>query len=408
MKKNVFVLVALCCSLFVNGQVILDENFDYPIGNLVGNGTWGAYASEATSPVQIVSGGLTFNGYNYSDTDGKAIQLLPVGSSQDVAVKLDQVVSDGSVYLSFLVKIDDTNKEGVAGSHFPFVFFAVNETSSGAGRGRLSAIETSPDTYRFRLLWSHVPATDGIWVDYEQNFNYGETYLVVLKYEIGLDTSSDRVSLYVFDDVPPIEEPAPNIVLNQPSGRGRAYPVGAIKLEQTGGSSTPQNITIDGMVAALSWRDIFKEGQPVENFNNITVEVGADPITLGAYVESGNPVIYSIEEGKESVALLNGNVLTIVGIGEVRITAMADGTDDYSFARKTITLTVVPSLDWLQAPAIAVEGDNVRVAGPGADRFTKIYINDNEGASLTGINGEIRLRATTEDGAEIIRLVISR
>src|SRR5690606_1576881 len=144
-------------------------------------------------------------------------------------------------------------------------------------------------------------------------------------------------------------------------------------------TTTPQDITIDGMAAGTSWSDIFKEGQPVDNFNDITIEIGSEPIVLAGIVESGNPITYTIEEGKEEVALLTGNVLTIVGIGTAKVTAKAAGTSDYMEAEKTITLRVVASYDWLLAPAITVEGNMFRVVGPDADRFTKFYVNEVEG-----------------------------
>ena len=108
------------------------------------------------------------------------------------------------------------------------------------------------------------------------------------------------------------------------------------------------------------------------------------------------------------MATLSDNVLTIVGMGTARITATASGTDDYMDAEKRVLLRVVASYGWLHAPAITVEGNSFRVVGPGADRFTKFYVNEVESTDLTDLTENIHLRATSADGREIIRLKINR
>jgi len=150
-------------------------------------------------------------------------------------------------------------------------------------------------------------------------------------------------------------------------------------------------------------------GGDIDNFDDITVEVDAEPITLEASVTEGadRPIIYTIEEGKEAVATLEGNVLTIVGEGTAQITALVEGNDDYEEASKTIALTVV-SYNWLIAPAIVVHGNTVKVVGPSAENFTTIRIDGVPGDDLSGINvgSEAILEAT--DGAQVIRLVIKK
>lgn len=411
MKKLFFLLIIPLCMPILNAQIILKENFDYPLGDLTNNETWVAYASGGVEAVQVVAEGLDFEGYNFSDTDGKAIKLNPTkqGTEDVYTLFSERVVNaDATLYLAFLLKVDET----IPSTNMnPQHFLQLRSSTRNTARARLTAIETSSETYKLRLIWGL--SQDNPPRETTKQFNYGETYLIVLKYQRGPSgtQNQDVASLYTFDSAPPFNEPStPDIA---PFGAAGTIDPMSVDLQQLGPTSdpattTPQNMTIDGMVAALSWRDIFREGQPVQNFNDMTVEVGSEPITFDGYVKSGNSITYSIEEGKESVAVLNGNVLTIVGEGSVKITATAEGTDDYMEAEKTITIRVVAGYDWLIDPTIAVVGNNVRVTGPGAERFTKIYVNGVESTDLTNINGEITLRATTSDESEVIRLVISR
>ncbi len=406
MKRLSLLFCIVLCAQFASAQLILKENFDYSLGNITDNDTWTPYAAAGSEPVQVVEGGLKFEGYNFTDTDGKAVRLNPSKqATEDVYTKFSSSVTTGSLYLSFLLKVDETTP---ATNTNPTDFLNLASSTRNTTRGRLAAIETSPTSYKLRLIWG---ATSSQNRETTRTFNYGETYLVVLKYERVSGSDNDLVSLYVFDSAPSSTEPTTADIA--PFGYTGDIDPTYVNLQQLGPSgsptaTTPQNITIDGMVAGTSWSDAFKEGQPVQNFDNMTIEMGSDPIVLNAAVISGNPVTYTIEAGKEDIATLAGNVLTIVGMGVAKITATAAGTADYMEAEKTITLRVVASYDWLHAPAITVEGSSFRVVGPGADRFTKLYVNDEEGSDLTDIVGEVNLKASTVDGSEVIRLKLSR
>ena len=406
MKRLLYLLTFVLCTHVASAQLILKENFDYSLGNVTNNEAWTAYAAAGAQPVQVIEGGLQFEGYNFTDADGKALRLNPTAQgTEDVTTKFSSTVTDGSLYLSFLIKVDETTP---ATNTNPTDFLNLASSTRNTTRGRLVAIETSPSTYKFRLIWG---ATASQHMETSKTYNYGETYLVVLKYERVPGSNNDLISLYTFDSAPTFTEPTAADIA--PFGFAGDIDPTYVNLQQLGpaGSptaTTPQDITIDGMAAGTSWRDIFREGQPVQGFDDMIIEMGSEPITLNATVKSGNPVSYTIEPGKDGVATLSGNILTIVGMGTAKITATAAGTADYMEAEKAITLRVVASYDWLLAPAITVEGNSFRVVGPGADRFTRFEVNGVENTDLTDLTGEISLRATTADGKEIIRLKINR
>lgn len=161
----------------------------------------------------------------------------------------------------------------------------------------------------------------------------------------------------------------------------------------------------------------FKYEQSIlEGFEDIAVKFG-DVLVFPTQTDQELPVTYTIEEGKEAVATLAGNKLTVTGAGEVQITATQAGNLFYSEFEKTITVTATATdYSWLLAPAIDYEGDIARVVGPGGTTaiFTKFYVGGTEvpltggAADISGATGTIELKATTADGKQVIRLVIKR
>lgn len=155
------------------------------------------------------------------------------------------------------------------------------------------------------------------------------------------------------------------------------------------------------------------DGQTIDNFSDITATVGS-VVELNATASSGLSVTYEIAD--ESIATIVGNTLTILKEGTTTITAKQPGDNvNYGPVEKTITLSVI-SLAWLEAPAIMVTGNAARVVGPAeaVARFTRFYINDEEveqtdnATDLTNKTGELSLKATTADGAEVIRLKVNK
>lgn len=70
--------------------------------------------------------------------------------------------------------------------------------------------------------------------------------------------------------------------------------------------------------------------------------------------------------------------------------------------------------DWLAAPAIFVEGDMASIVGTGSNTFVKFFVNGTEVeftngiADLSGLSGDISLRATSANASQVIRLKIRR
>ncbi|WP_418895150.1 leucine-rich repeat protein [Limibacterium fermenti] len=188
-------------------------------------------------------------------------------------------------------------------------------------------------------------------------------------------------------------------------------PASQIKLHVPAGSEAKYK-------AANVWKELTivtdKAEQTVADFADAIAREG-DGITFPAKTDQGLDITYTAEEGKTGVATLSGNKLTVVGVGEIKITAKAEGNDQYLPFEKTITIGTSISYSWLEEVAIAVEGDNAFVAGPAeaVAKFTKFYVDGVEVTLTEGVadisekSGTIELKATTNTG-DIVKLKIQK
>src|SRR5690606_28837790 len=198
------------------------------------------------------------------------------------------------------------------------------------------------------------------------------------------------------------------------SSTGNPYTSMIPNVGSSSAQSTSYNAHNSGYKITFTTPDAIEgEEAEIEDFNDITVGLGAEPITLDARVAGERPITYSIEANKQDVATLEGNVLTIVGEGIVHIIATAEANNNYRASQKTITLTVV-DYAWMEGVAISVEGNIARVVGPAeqVSKFTKIFVNGAETlgniVDISTATGEIEIKATTDDGNGVVRLKIEK
>lgn len=137
----------------------------------------------------------------------------------------------------------------------------------------------------------------------------------------------------------------------------------------------------------------------------VTGEVNAT-IELAATATSGQAVTYA--RADNTVAMLEGHTLTILKEGETTLTVSQAGDGiNWSPVSKEVKVSGV-SYAWLEIATIAVEENTVKVRGPGADKFTKIFVNGTEGNDLSDVTGTVELKATTADGSEVVKLKIQK
>ena len=270
------------------------ENFNYPdTENLTLHG-WVAHSGAGTQPQTVTSPGLTFTSY-LSSGIGNAALLDNTGED---AHRLFAPVTSGVVYMAFMVKVD-------AAPVGYFIHYTPNPHNTFDFRGRVW-VNASGSNLAFKFSYA---SSDTISTPFD--YLLGETYLVVVKYEVVTGTLNDIVSLYVFSGTNPLpgtEPVTPTLgpIVNATTSADIAP--GSVSLRQY---SATQNITVDGIRVTTTWSEIV----PVEltSFSATTQKNGVllNWSTASEINNSGFDVEKKQENtGWNKVAFVNGNGTT--------------------------------------------------------------------------------------------------
>jgi endonuclease I len=219
-----------------SGDSLLFEPFDYPAGDSInGIHNWVLH-SGTTNPIRVVAPGLGYTGYKSSTN---ACSLFVTGEDVNRAFPSQ---SSGTIYSSFLVKVDSATTTGDY-----FFHLSAASLSTTYFVGRVYVRKDASNNLAFGLAKSSEGAT-------YSGFSYAlkTTYVLVLKYKIGPGAADDTVSLFVINGPLPASEPSSPSV--GPIGSANADPsaIGTVALRQ-GGSTTGPIIKLDDIKIGTSW-----------------------------------------------------------------------------------------------------------------------------------------------------------
>lgn len=212
------------------GTLLLEENFDYNIGDNITDHSWVAFSSGGTNPITVSSGGLSFSGYASSGI-GNAALLDNIGED-DKKGFAEQ--TSGTVYASFLVNVTTAR----AGYFFHF--------RSGTSNIARVFVKTNSD-FKFGLTKN---ADTGNYT--ESSYSYNNTYLVVLKYEFKPGSGDDEVSLFVFSSGEDFSSEPGSPTLGPYTDGNDLSGIEYVALRQY---HSNQNITVDGIRMGTTWDD---------------------------------------------------------------------------------------------------------------------------------------------------------
>jgi hypothetical protein len=226
---------------------IASDNFDASSGTALTANGWIAHSSGTTNPILITSPGLTFPNY-FGSGIGNAASVTSIG--QDVSLQFNSV-SSGTVYASFLIKAS-ASPQCIDQYFFGF---GNNDVADTAYRGKLMINQdaTNPSKFKFGFAANLTNR-------YTTNlYDYGTTYLVVIKYKIVNSTVTnangnvgrDETSLYVFDTTSNyLNEPSVPTIGIEDTSSVDILP-GRVVLRQDNANSP--NVIIDGLRINSSW-----------------------------------------------------------------------------------------------------------------------------------------------------------
>lgn len=242
-----FVLHLLVGVLFMTFQTFgqtFEENFAYTSGSALTANGWTSIGSGSAALVH--SSGLTYTGY--ASTSGNAAALA--GANDDVSRGIGIAISSGDVYASFLLNVTDAPTGAVANSHR---IFALGEASASAS-AEVFASEVTATTFSLSVRKNGFGFATTV-----GTYNYGTTYLVVLKYGFNSGVNpnpilNDNVSLFVFTD-PALPASEPGSPDAGPIGDGINIDANDIEFVSLWQEDAAQDHIIDGIRIDADWND---------------------------------------------------------------------------------------------------------------------------------------------------------
>ncbi len=296
MKSKIFTLIVLCAFMTLGtlkAQLIWQEDFNQavgpliptplvssdnsPINNPLNTSGWKTQSnsSAATDCFDVVSPGLTYNGYVSSGV-GNALQFLAV-SGQSIYKQWNKTIkNDTSVYVSFLI-----NMPNVAATGGDFFFgLRMDSVAANTNWGSCISAAVDPTFPNAEITVSIKKTSTGTAVPSSTYFAANTTLLMVLKYHVGilngtsqaLETGlyDDKMSLFINPPTDGIEPTTPTIYCADATQKdlyrwGSTIVIGGAKAVYLRSSTTTAGsvpaYTIDGIRVGYTWADVM----PVQN-----------------------------------------------------------------------------------------------------------------------------------------------
>lgn len=298
MKK----IILLLCFVFISSvshSQLVDENFDYPLGDSLQQHNWVPF-SGAGFALFVTSPGLTFPSYPGSGVGFATTLTLTSASAQDAYTSFSSDVTSGSVYTSFMVRIDTATANG------NYFISYLPSTSTSNYYGRVYAKTASNGNIAFGVSKSSTNTTISE-VYSDSIYSKGTTYVVVLKYTFNSGTTTDdEVSLFVFNSALPNTEPVPNVgpvttTQTDVNNLGRI----ALRQGASGAALTPGAV-VDGIRVTQSWKpSIWSIKLGIQGlFNGSTLNITD---TTNVYVRNNSSPYMVIDS---ATSLINAATLT--------------------------------------------------------------------------------------------------
>ena len=299
MRNHVFIIISVPLIFFItcslNAQPILQESFDYPAGDTLTNHGWENHSGFLNSLI-VTNGGLTYPGIGAT---GNAVDVTMGIFREDVHVNLSSMTDSGSVYASFLARVD------TASTTETYFFHLANSFPTSTFIGRVFVRDTSGAGENFQFGLSKESTSMVEWTT--TLYSYDMVYLLVLKYEVVGDTagSDDIVSLYIDPDVTQLEPSVPELANID---TGADSPIGAIALRQGISLFAQAIVRVDEIVVGPNWFDVL----PVE-LSSFSASVTGNNVKLNWTTatelnNSGFDILRRTENGQwEKIAYVNGH-----------------------------------------------------------------------------------------------------
>jgi len=338
-KKSLsIILVLFLFSATSAFSQLINENFNYPVGDSVSAHGWTGHSGFLTNNILIGAPGLEFPGYFV--TGGNAALVNNTG--QDINKTFDSV-SAGTVYASFLLKVTAAPITGY------FFHLGRNPFNTFDFRARVWA---KPEGANFRLGISFSGNADTVFST--GSYFIDSTYLVVVKYKVEA-AADDSVSLYVFKpgDNITVEPAVPTAGPKSTTG-GDISP-GAVALRQY---NAAQRFTVDNILVSTSW---MLNVVPVEFTTfSATAQNGKVNLVWETASETNNKG-FEVQRSLDNQNF--SNVGYVTGKGTTTKTSSYNFTDDFAVSGKVYYRLKQIDFDGTSAFSNTIEVESNMITG---------------------------------------------
>ncbi len=244
MKKITLLLAFIACVVFAQGQLLVNENFEYAVGSaLIGQGGWAIVGTSTTNPITVSASTITYSGYPSSGI-GQELSIMTTG--QDVTKAFTPLLT-GTVYYSFIVNVQ-TAKSTYRGDYFIHVA-QTNSTSALFARVFVKQVGA-------KLSFGLLTATGGTYSPTYTDavYDLNTTYLIVVKMDVVTAASS-----LIINPTINITEPTTNWLANTTGGTSvpsATAGIGGVNVRQ-GTDSIAPTLKLDGIHVATSYAALF-------------------------------------------------------------------------------------------------------------------------------------------------------
>lgn len=297
MRKITLLLSFIACGLVAQAQLLVNENFTYPVGTgLIGQSGWvnlGTSPSTVNALVTSAPGtpAITYLGYPGS---GIGNEVLVSNNGQDVENQFTPQTS-GTVYFSVLVNISAAQATGD-------YFMDLGEPNSyTAYFGRLFA-KLDGTNIAFGILNSSGTGSATTWST--STYSLNTTYLIVVKVNVTTGASGLVINPSM------TTEPTTEWILNSTSSTvPTAAGIGEVNIRQ-GSSSTAPTLRLDGIRVATSWTALFStSGINTPSISALNVSVSGHKLIVNEAAEGSVVDVYSALGAKvQSSKLESGSI----------------------------------------------------------------------------------------------------
>lgn len=356
----VMLLVAVCAlPERVAAQIFYQEDFNYSVGDLLSQGDWVRYGSNAEAPIQVLDKQLSYPGYN-DDAPAKCVKLTSTKSGEDIMARFtddDDGVKSGNLYFSALINVESQPQGNV------YVMVFVPRTKKSVIIAGINPVELG------RVYIGEGSNDDEVKIGVERGsanpvfsdtpLKLNQTYLVVLRYEINsTEKGKDNVYLYVNPASFKSEPTTPNAVIDgvNHSGSGLGnYGLQGFELRQgTNATVTSPDLYVASVRISDTFAGLFGEksddkiprlGISKKNFilgevyagdeYSETVTVSGVNLTGDVTVESSSPAVTVSPATLSAADVMSGdgaqlkiNVACTEGAQNAVLTLKSEGAAD--------------------------------------------------------------------------------